>query len=66
MATLLLLNSCCYLLDRPDHSGENGAGMLLRAQHLFAPGAAEKGASPVDERHGAGRATPCPWLDTLW
>lgn len=66
MATLLLLNSCCYLLDHPDHRRGNSASVLLRTQRLFAPGVAAKGASLVYEQHGAGWATPCPWLESLW
>lgn len=66
MATLLLPNSCRYLLDHPDHGGGKGAGVMLRAQHLLAAGVAAKGASPAYERRGAGGATPCPGLKTLW
>lgn len=66
MAVFLLLSSCCYLLDHPDHGGGNGAGVMLHTHHLLALSVAAKGASPVYEQHRVGWATLCPWLETLW
>lgn len=42
MATLLLPDSCRYLLDHPDRGGGKGAGAMLRTPRLLAAGVAAK------------------------